>query len=127
MPAQASPLLDRAAQRWVDRTFDHLPADEKIGQLIVPSFESTYLSTDTDTFDELANLVRRYHVGGFHVFGGSEPSPSVLLNASYGSVTLGQPLATASLINRLQSLSTVPLLNPADFETVLAVIISSAT
>ena len=61
--------LDRAAERWVEQTMKKLTADEKIGQLIVPSFESNFLSTDSDTFDTLTRLVRDYHVGGFHVFG----------------------------------------------------------
>ena len=33
------------------------------------------------------------------------PVPNVLLNTAYGSVTLGQPLEAASMINRLQGLS----------------------
>jgi beta-glucosidase-like glycosyl hydrolase len=109
--------LDRDAERWVDDTFKKLTADEKIGQLIVPSFESNFLSTDSDTFDTLSRLVREYHVGGFHVFGASIPAPSVLLNAGYGTVILGQPFSAAFVINRLQALSSVPLLNTADFET----------
>ena len=72
--------LDRAAERWVEQTLKKLTPDEKIGQLIVPSFESNFLSTDSDTFEMLTRLVREYHVGGFHVFGASMPAPSVLLN-----------------------------------------------
>ena len=87
--------LDRAAQRWVEQTLDKLTPDEKIGQLIVASFESNFLSTDSDTFDTLSRLVRDYHVGGFHVFGASMPAPSVLLNAGYGTVILGQPFSAA--------------------------------
>jgi beta-N-acetylhexosaminidase len=113
----AKPPLDRAAERWVEQTKKALTLDDKIGQLIVPSFESNFLSTDSDTFDELTRLVRDYHVGGFHVFGASIPAPPVLLNPGYGTVILGQPFSTAFLTNRLQSLSTVPLLNTADFET----------
>jgi beta-glucosidase-like glycosyl hydrolase len=79
-------------------------------------FESNFLSTDSDTFDDLTRLVGDYHVGGFHVFGGTIPAPPVLLNPAYGTVILGQPFSTAFLTNRLQSLSTVPLLNTADFE-----------
>jgi beta-N-acetylhexosaminidase len=109
--------LDKAAERWVEQTKNKLTLDEKIGQLIVPSFESNFLSTDSDTFDALTRLVREYHVGGFHVFGASQPTPSVLLNSGYGAVILGQPFSTAFLINRLQALSAVPLLNTADFET----------
>ena len=110
-------LLDTAAERWVDQTTKTLTLDEKIGQLIVPSFESSFLSTDSDTFDALVRLVREYHVGGFHVFGASQPAPPVLLNPGYGTVILGQPLSAAFLINRLQALSAIPLLNTADFET----------
>jgi beta-N-acetylhexosaminidase len=109
--------LDRAAERWVEQTMKKLSPDEKVGQLIVPSFESNFLSTDSDTFDALSRLVRDYHVGGFHVFGASIPAPSVLLNPGYGTVILGQPFSAAFLINRLQALSAVPLLNTADFET----------
>src|SRR3954453_9664779 len=119
--------LDRDAERWVDDTLKKLTADEKIGQLIVPSFESNFLSTDSDTFDTLSRLVREYHVGGFHVFGASMPAPSVLLNAGYGTVILGQPFSAAFLINRLQALSTVPLLNTADFETGVGFRLAGAT
>ena len=106
--------LDKAAEQWVEQTKKKLTLDEKIGQLIVPSFESNFLSTDSDTFDALTRLVRDYHVGGFHVFGASQPTPSVLLNSGYGAVILGQPFSTAFLINRLQALSAVPLLNTAE-------------
>src|SRR3954468_24577190 len=120
-PGAAAPrdpfTLDRAGERWVEQTLKTLTPEAKIGQLIVPSFESNFLSTDSDTFEMLTRLVRDYHVGGFHVFGASQPAPSVLLNPGYGTVILGQPFSTAFLINRLQALSTVPLLNTGDFET----------
>jgi len=119
--------LDAAAARWVEQTLAALTPDEKIGQLIVPSTESTFISTDSDAFDVLSRLVRDYHVGGFHVFGGSIPSPSVLLNPGYGTVILGQPLEAASLLNRLQALSRVPLMNTADFETGVGFRLAGAT
>ncbi len=119
--------LDRAAERWVEQTLEKLTPDEKIGQLIVPSFESNFLSTDSETFEMLTRLVREYHVGGFHVFGASMPAPSVLLNPGYGTVILGQPFSAAFLINRLQAMSAVPLLNTADFETGVGFRIYGAT
>jgi beta-glucosidase-like glycosyl hydrolase len=109
--------LDRVAEQWVAQTMKKLTADEKIGQLIVPTFESNFLSSDSDTFDALTRLVRDYHVGGFHVFGATVAAPSVLLNPGYGTVVLGQPFSVAFLLNRLQALSAVPLLNTGDFET----------
>src|SRR4051812_17238875 len=119
--------LDRTTERWVEQTLKSLTADEKIGQLIVPSFDSNYISTDSDAFDTVSRLVREYHVGGFHVFGATQLAPSVLLNSGYGTVILGQPFSAAFLINRLQTLSTVPLLNTADFETGVGFRIFGAT
>lgn len=125
-PAEPFPL-DAAGARWVDQTLKTLTLDEKIGQLLVPSFDSSFLSTDSDAFDQLTRLVRDYHVGGFHVFGASVPAPAVLLNPGYGTVILGQPFAAAFLTNRLQALSRVPLLNTADFETGAGFRIAGAT
>ena len=125
--APAPPPLDRAAAKWVEDTKKHLTLDEKVGQLIVPAFESNFLSTDSDTFDQLTRLVRDYHVAGFHVFGASVPAPSVLLNPNYGTVILGQPFSAAFLLNQLQALSRVPLLNTADFETGVGFRIFGAT
>jgi beta-N-acetylhexosaminidase len=119
--------LDRDAEQWVDRTFQTLSADEKIGQLIVPAFDSSYVSTDSDIYDALSRLARDYHVGGFHVFGAAVPAPPVLLNPGYGTVILGQPFSAASLTNRLQALAKVPLLNTADFEAGVGFRISGAT
>ena len=127
-PAAKDPFtLDRDAARWVEQTLKNMRVDERVGQVLVPSFESTYLSSDSDEFEQLARLARDYHVGGFHVFGGSEPIPAVLLNSSYGSVTLGEPLAAVSIVNRLQALAAIPLLNSADFETGAGFRIAGAT
>jgi beta-N-acetylhexosaminidase len=110
------PALDRDAERWVERTLGRMTLEEKIGQVLVPSFDSTYLATDSDAFERLAAFVRNQHVGGFIAFGGTQPVPDVLLNSGYPSVTLGAPFAAAATFNRLQSLSPVPLLAAADFE-----------
>ncbi|MBI2834434.1 MAG: hypothetical protein HYX76_08410 [Acidobacteria bacterium] len=123
----AATKAEKAAEKWVNRTFASLTLDEKIGQLIVPSFESNFISTDSDTFDALARLVGDYHVGGFHVFGASEPAPSVLLNPTYGTVILGQPFGAAFLLNRLQQMAKVPLMNSADFEAGVGFRIHGAT
>jgi beta-N-acetylhexosaminidase len=128
VPGRADgPALDRDAARWLKRTLEKMTLDEKIGQLLVPSFESTYLATDTDIFDQLAGYVKHQHVGGFIAFGGSQPAPGVLLNPAYATVTLGQPLEAASTFNRLQSLSPIPLLTAADFEWGVGMRIAGAT
>ena len=112
-----APAPDKDAEKWVQATLKKMTLDEKVGQMLVTSFQSNYTSTDSKTFDELASTIHELHIGGFHVFGGSEPAPNVLLNPTYGAVTLGLPLEAASLLNRLQAISAVPLLNTADFET----------
>lgn len=119
--------LDKDAARWVERTLKAMTVDQKVGQLLVSSFQSTFVSTDSATYDNLADLARQFHFGGFHVFGGSEPAPSVLLNPTYGTVILGQPLEAASLLNRLQSVAALPLLNTADFEAGVGFRMAGAT
>jgi len=119
--------LDRQAQRWVDETFKRMTLEEKVGQLFMTSIDSMYLASDTDRFDGLVEKIRTLKVGGIIAFGGSERAPSVLLNNTYGTVTLGQPFAVASTLNRLQDASAIPLLNAADFETGVAFRIAGAT
>jgi beta-N-acetylhexosaminidase len=123
----AAPALDKAAARWVEDTMRKMTIDDKVGQLIVPAIDSTYLATDSADFERLANDVTKLRVGGFHVFGGKELAPAVLLNATYGATILGDPFAAASLLNRLQALSTIPLLNTADFEAGVGFRIQGAT
>lgn len=127
LPAQGQRPIDKGGEKWVQATLKKLTVEEKVGQMLVSSFQSTFMSTDSDGFDELAKAVREYKVGGFHVFGGSERVPPVLLNPTYGAVTLGQPLEAASLLNRLQAISSVPLLNTADFEAGVGFRIAGAT
>jgi beta-glucosidase-like glycosyl hydrolase len=125
--AFAQPSLDRDAQRWVDATLKKLTTDEMVGQLLMPRFFGVYTSSDSDIFDELSRYIREAHVGGVIGFGGEEPVPEVLLNPTYGPIILGQPLALASMLNRLQSLSPVPLLTAADFEWGVGMRIAGAT
>ena len=50
-----------------------------------------------------------------------------MLNNTYGAVVLGQPLELASILNRLQSISTLPLLTSSDFEWGVQMRIAGAT
>jgi beta-N-acetylhexosaminidase len=119
--------LDKAATRWLDKTLGAMTLEEKIGQLLMPSFESSYLPVDSERFDRLRALVTRRHVAGFLVFGASEAVPPVLLNPTYGSVTLGHPHAAAATLNRLQRLAKTPLINTGDFEFGVGMRIAGAT
>jgi beta-N-acetylhexosaminidase len=123
----AQGALDRDAQRWVDQTIKKMTVDQMVGQLIMPRFAAVYTSSDSDIFDELTRFVRDAHVGGIIAFGGEEPVPQVLLNPTYGPIVLGQPLALASMLNRLQSMSQLPLLTASDFEWGVGMRIAGAT
>jgi len=120
-------VLDKAAARWVEETLKKMTLDDKVGQLVVSSVNSTYLATDTDEFDTIAKKVVDLRLGGIHVFGGAEAAPPVLTANYYGTVILGQPMAAASLLNRLQRLAKIPLLNTADFEAGVGFRVAGAT
>ena len=119
--------LDRDGEQWVARTLQKMTLDQKIGQMLVPGFEPTYLSSDTDVFQRLAGFIRDQHVGGFITTGGSQLASGALLNPAYTSPVSGEPLAAAATFNRLQSLSTIPLLNSSDFEWGVGTGIEGAT
>lgn len=128
-PAQAPipDALDKAAAKWVDDTIKRMALDDLVGQLVFTSANSTYLASDTDAYDALAQKIRTLHLGGVHLFGGAEPAAALLLNQNAGGTTLGDPLAAASLTNRLQNESPLPLLVSADFEAGLGFRLAGAT
>ena len=122
--------LDKAAETWVAQTLKVMTLDEKIGQLLFPSFNAVFTSADSDVFEKRIRLVRQLHVGGFHTFGGAEPMPQLLLDANYGGPSAsrkGDPYAAAALLNRFQRESKVPLLASADFEGGVGYILNGAT
>jgi beta-N-acetylhexosaminidase len=123
----AQPALDRGAERWVTQTLAAMTVDEKVGQLLMAQVASTYIGTDSGEFDRARAFIRDQHVGGFVVSGGAEAVPNVLLNTAYGTVTLGQPLEAASIVNRLQAQAKIPLLVAADFEGGVGFRIAGAT
>jgi beta-N-acetylhexosaminidase len=127
LSASAQPALDKTARQWVESTLKKLTLEQLVGQMIFPPFNSTYMSSDSDAYDALVELVHGTHVGGVIAFGGSERVPDVMLNDTYGPIILGQPLELASILNRLQSIAAVPLLTSSDFEWGVQMRIAGAT
>jgi beta-N-acetylhexosaminidase len=79
---------------------------QKIAQLIVIGFNGHPMNTRTREYRKFVHLVGQEHVGGL-----------ILVNVSNGrNVPRADPLEAASFINRMQRLSTIPLLVSADFE-----------
>ncbi len=94
-----NPRIDR----WVDSVFTTLTPDERIGQLIMVA---GYSNRTPAYEDSLVTLVRTYKLGGVVMFQGG-------------------PVRQAKLTNRLQALSTVPLLMAMDAEWGLAMRLDS--
>ena len=130
LDAQAAEKRQKEADHWVQRTLKKMTLDEKVGQLIASSINAAYLSADSEEYERLLHLVRDLKVGAFHVFGGGESLPQVMLNPVWGSGNAsrkGDPFAAAVLLNKLQSESAIPLLTTADFEGGAAYILNGAT
>jgi len=87
--------------------------DQRIAQLVVAGLNGVYTPTDSDAFEKLERLARERGVGGFHVFGGAEAVPAVLLNPAHGAsgarTTKADPLGVPALLNRLQRSARTPL------------------
>jgi hypothetical protein len=61
-----------------------MTVDDKVGQLLVSSFASEFMSTDSREFEALVKSLHDNKLGGFHVFGGTEPAPDMLLTRTTG-------------------------------------------
>src|SRR5450759_4623726 len=64
-PADAM-KADAEGERWVAATLKKMTLDDKVGQLLVSSFGSEYLSTDSREYDALVRSIHEYKIGGFH-------------------------------------------------------------
>lgn len=104
---QAGPIhIDRAGQRWVDRTLRRMSTEEKIGQLFSVWVRVQFLNDANPAYIQLRESIRKYHVG------------SVVMSVPVdGPVLLkSQPYVAGDLLNRLQKSSKLPLIVAADFE-----------
>ena len=98
--------IDRAGQRWVDRTLRRMSLEDKVGQLFAIWVRVQFLNDADPIFVKLRENIRNYRVG------------SVVMSVPVdGPVLLkSQPYVAADLLNRLQKTSKLPLIVSADFE-----------
>lgn len=104
--AQQNPLVVKdslAQQRWVDRHYESMSLDEKLGQLFMVSIASDQPQTATD---RIATLIKEEGIGGV-IF------------------STGGPVRQAKLTNEYQELSKVPLMVGMDAEWGLAMRLDS--
>ncbi len=95
-----------AAQNWVESTFSRLTTEEKIGQIVFPTYFGAFESTESADFKELMSRVVQNHIGGFIL--GTRRGPR--------GIELSHVYETAVLTNELQRAAAIPLLIGADFE-----------
>ena len=82
---------------WVSKTMARLSLRDKVGQLVQVRVSGRFINRESPQFQELADAVRRNHIGGVTLFA-------------------GDVYESALLLNELQKLSDLPLFVAADFE-----------
>jgi beta-glucosidase-like glycosyl hydrolase len=98
--------LSVAAERWIERTLKRMTTDEKIGQVVFPTYFGAFYSAESEGYRELMRRVERDHIGGFILATRTGPK----------GVERSTVYATAMLTNELQRKAKIPLLIGADFE-----------
>jgi beta-N-acetylhexosaminidase len=98
--------LDRDGEKWAQKTLRKMSLEEKVGQLFMIWTRAEFLNVNSPEYQRFRDLMTKYHVGSFAMTVRYEP-PFLYKN---------QPYEAATLLNRLQSDSKLPLLVAADFE-----------
>ena len=90
---------NEASKKWADSVYKTLSPDERIAQLMVVRLSTIDSKTMNVTFydKEVAELVKKYNIGGICVFQGS-------------------PVKQANIINYLQSIARTPIMMCIDAE-----------
>src|ERR1700678_2045719 len=115
---KAGPIhIDRAGEKWVDKTLRKMTPEEKVGQLFAIWVRVQFLNDADPIFVQLRDNIRKYHVGSL-VMSVPVDGP-VLLKSS--------PSVTADLLNRLQRSSKLPLIASADFERGVSMRVNGTT
>jgi beta-N-acetylhexosaminidase len=115
---QPAPIhLDKAGQKWADKTLRKMSTEEKVGQLFGIKVLAQFLNDADPIFIQLRDNLRKYHIGSL-----------VMTVPLDGPVLLkSQPDVAADLLNRLQKSSKLPLIVAADFERGVSMRLNGAT
>jgi len=119
---QPAPIhLDKAGQKWADKTLRKMSTEEKVGQLFGIKVLAQFLNDADPIFIQLRDSLRKYHIGSLVM---TVPMDG----AGAGAVLLkSQPDVAADLLNRLQKSSKLPLIVAADFERGVSMRLNGAT
>ncbi|MGD0507023.1 MAG: glycoside hydrolase family 3 N-terminal domain-containing protein [Terriglobales bacterium] len=104
---QPGPIhVDKASQKWAEKTLRKMSNEEKVGQLFAIWVRVQFLNDADPIFVQLRDNIHKYHIGSLVM---SVPVDGPVLLKS-------QPAVAAELLNRLQKSSNLPLIVSADFE-----------
>jgi beta-N-acetylhexosaminidase len=109
--------LDREGQRWAEKTLGKMSPEEKVGQLFMIWVRAQFLNVDNPDYIQLRDTIRKYHIG----------SVAMTVRADGPFIYLNEPYEAATLLNRLQQESKLPLLVAADFERGVSMRLHGAT
>ncbi len=107
----------RSDDKWVENTLKAMTLEEKLGQVVMINFWGRLTSIESPEYKELLRLVREKHVGGIMLQAKRTPT----------GIERSQAYPTAALTNELQSVTKIPLLVAADFESSTAMRLSDGT
>ena len=104
---QPGPIhIDKAGQKWADKTLRKMSPEEKVGQLFGIRVNAQFLNDADPIWLQLRDNLDKYHIGSLVM---SVPVDGAVLLKS-------PPDVAAELLNRLQKSSRLPLIVAADFE-----------
>jgi len=92
--------LNHDGEKWAEKTLRKMSVEEKVGQLFMIWVRAEFLNAASPDYIKLRDEINRYHIGSFAM---SVPYDPPFLYKS-------GPYEAASLLNRLQSDSRLPLL-----------------
>ena len=115
---QPGPIhVDKAGQKWVEKTLRKMSPEEKVGQLFAISVKVQFLNDADPIYIQLRDNLCNYHIGSLVM---TVPVDGPFLLKS-------QPYVAAELLNRLQRSSKLPLIVAADFERAVSMRLNGTT
>jgi beta-N-acetylhexosaminidase len=117
LPRPAPIHLTHEGQRWAERTLRHMSPEEKVGQLFMIWVRAEFLNVDSPEYLQLRDTIRKYHIG----------CVAMTVRAEGPFLYRNEPYEAATLLNRLQQDSKLPLLVAADFERGVSMRLYGAT
>jgi len=104
---QPGPIhLDKKGEKWAEKTLHGMSVEEKVGQVFMIWVRAQFLNETSPDYIQLRDTIRKDHIGSLAM---TVPVDGPFLIRS-------QPYEAATLLNRLQRDSKLPLLIAADFE-----------